>query len=258
MPNVFEPRLRAASIVPRWSIVWRTRDNNIAEHSWYVTVYSMLVAQVIEWKGPAASLLAMASLHEIEELVTGDVVSPVKTRLIDRDRLDQFVDTQLRRSLPFAHSLDTSIRESVGKDMVEQICAIIKVADTLDALFFLLTEELLGNRMVADRVIDSEMMLVRAWAKLPCSKDRLHDLYNRHIVPAIAEHRKGSNHDIGNYDIPASIEGTNIGLSVEAETSPAREQAVGRPGRGNAKVRRKGKVGTLPGAGLGENQPLPG
>lgn len=256
MRSVFEPRLRAASIVTRWSIVWRTRENNIAEHSWYVTVYSTLVAQVIGWQGPAASLLARAALHELEELVTGDVVSPVKNRLIDPARLDQFVHTELSRSLPFAYSLNTSIVDSVGPTVAAEIDAIIKVADTLDALFFLLTEEQLGNRMVANRIVDSELALQRAWAKLPCGADRLADLYAKHIVPAINEHRTSTSHDIGTYET-ATLDGEHTEvLPLASETREIREQAVGRPSRSAKKVGRKAKVGTLSGAGSRQNEPV--
>lgn len=253
MRSVFEPRLRAASIVKRWSIVWRTREDNIAEHSWYVTVYSTLVAQVIGWQGPAAAMLARAALHELEELVTGDVVSPVKCRLIDRDRLEQFVHTELSRSLPFAHALNTSIADSVSPTVLAEIDAIIKVADTLDALFFLLTEEQLGNRMVANRIVDSELALQRAWTKLPCSADRLRDLYAKHIAPAITEHRTSTNHDIGTYET-AAIDGEHSeAIPLAPEAREVRQQAVGRPSGSAKKVRRKAKVGALPGAGAGKD-----
>ncbi len=249
--TAFSPRLRAASMVNRWSIVWRQRNDNIAEHSWYNAMYSMIVARLIGWDGEFADLLAMALLHDIDELVTGDIVSPVKRSVVDKNAMSALLDDKMAETVPYAWDLLKAIEQRNSRSA--EIKAIVKVADELDSLFTVIMADVSGNRIMGARFKSCVDRLVTAWKTLPCVGTVKVDVWTKHIVPAIKLHQDPNQHDIGGYDIDTR-RGDDTCIPVEAEAPKTRGQALGRASRGNPPKQRKAKVGTLPRAGAGKNK----
>lgn len=177
----FPPELRTASVVPRWSIIWTLTRDSVANHSFFVTFYAREIAVLIEWQGYLDDLMYMALVHDLEETATGDVVSTVKAEIIDDKRAAAYIDRKMRERMPFV----ADDMEAMGS---EEIKRIIKAADKLDALIFLMVERRLGNGVIAPHLPSAHAKFEAAWRNLPADKDKLDELWNTCMVPAIKEH----------------------------------------------------------------------
>lgn len=193
--NYFSPELRTASIVPRWSVVWTLNRDTVTNHSFYVGVYAYMVAETIDWQGNRGDLLFTALAHDLDETITGDIVSPIKAEILDDDRYHSFIDTMMEKRMPGVVKVLDDIYERDNSTDIERI---ITVADRLDALIFLRIEERMGNRHISARLPSALARLESAWLLLPAFKptdithdvDRLHELWQTVMLPVIEEHGK--------------------------------------------------------------------
>lgn len=162
---------RELAYVPRWGIFRRNRDQSVAEHSYYVSVYAGQIAEMVKWKGDAAMLLKAALIHDLFEGRSGDIPAPFKRQMgIDEKHLEaewKYFHDNFRDQLPVLAALRGD----------PQIAAIVRVADRLEGCIFLATEWMSGNRY-AGRMYspgsparDMVMSLGRAWIQL---RDELH------------------------------------------------------------------------------------
>lgn len=190
----FPTRMRAASILPRWSLIWTVNRDTVSSHSFFVAYYAYEIASLLEWDGPMEDLLLKAILHDMDELVTGDIVAPVKRRIIDETRAKEFVHAKMRELVPRVYFLLEAI--DAGSRSHEIDC-ILKAADRLDAMFFAQMEVGMGNRVIASRLPLCYEKLVDAWFDLPARNEfQLQRLWDDHIKPAIQEHGNPAAYDI--------------------------------------------------------------
>ena len=191
MNNLFPPELRTASVVRRWSIVRTLKDDTVAEHSYYVTCYAVAIARLLEWQGPLADLMFMALMHDAEELVTGDLVSPVKSNIVDDSLYDRYVAEQMTERLPLIQTQLMRIAEAPYGYQAE---LIVKVADKVDAALFLMQECGMGNTKLEPLAIDATRNLRSAWfmlgTEMEIATKRVEELWSSEIWPAIQAHVK--------------------------------------------------------------------
>lgn len=201
----FHPRLRAAAIVPRWSIVQTVKPDYLAGHSFFVALYSLSVIDLIKWEGPKSVVLQHALLHDLDELITGDLVSPVKREVVDDTRMSAFVDRKMQEVIPHTRKLMREIVE-FSVSIRDEAIQIVKAADALDALFFALGEQLLGNAIIGARIPFCLDRLQTAWFNLPMD----HGEYRKNptmpgsplcqiwavVLQAIDEHKDARNYDL--------------------------------------------------------------
>jgi len=187
---LFPPEIRTASLVRRWSIVRTLNPDPVSGHSFYVTFYARQIAQLIHWPGPMAELLLYALLHDIEETITGDILGPVKAEIVDEGRFDSFIEVKMSRHLPgIAHELQV-IRNSLWGNSIQ---AIVKVADKVDAVLYLMTEVAMGNARLQPLLDDAMHNLDRAWMDMSSpvfSNVSARHLWNNDILPAIEAHKR--------------------------------------------------------------------
>lgn len=185
--NPFPPELRTASVVPRWSIVWTLNENNVAEHSYYVALYAYQIARLIGWSGDYGDLCFAALTDDLDETITGDIVSPVKNEIVDNDRARGYVVTLMNERMPAImdelHEIEAS-----QPGALQELKRIIKAADRLDALLFLIGEKRMGNGVIEPRIPSARANLEAAWLELPADRDMLQQCWATMIVPAIREH----------------------------------------------------------------------
>lgn len=188
--QLFPPELRTASIVPRWSVVWTLTRDTVANHSFYVTLYARTVGRLIDWRGSYAMLMFFALTHDLDETMTGDIVSPVKVEILDRERYDDYVERKMRDRMPgLMDELDRLYGGTVAAEKEQnEAWSIIAVADRLDALLFLIGERRMGNGVIAPRIPDAERRLEAAWYELPAAKERLGQLWATVMKPVIRAH----------------------------------------------------------------------
>jgi 5'-deoxynucleotidase YfbR-like HD superfamily hydrolase len=129
-PN-FMPITRELDYIKRWQIVRTIRQQTVAAHSYYVSLYFIELCKV---SGIALTPEAIAWVleHDFEETHTGDIPTPAKENITFNNvkRTNQYF---------------------MNKDEYK----IFKMADLLDALFFLIEERLVGNKTV--KMVESEV-----------------------------------------------------------------------------------------------------
>lgn len=114
--------LRRLSWVPRWAVVPTIHKQNVAEHSFHVSVLALWLVS-LHARGDDGNfkldVLLAAMQHDADEARSGDAPSPYK-------------DTPL--------------------DTEDQVEIVVKCADKLEALLFIEEERRLGNRMGMDAI----------------------------------------------------------------------------------------------------------
>lgn len=187
-PAYFPSELRTLSFVPRWSIVATVNKDQVASHSYYVTLYAYLVAKLIKWEGSKTYLMLAALTHDLDETITGDIVSPVKKEIIDQERCDSFVDTLMLDR--FGSIVDDLVvlEEKMKIKYFEEASAIIKVADRMDALFFLIWEQRMGNTIVEPLRRRAQSLLEGAWRALPADEESLSRTWQVYVLNSIKDH----------------------------------------------------------------------
>lgn len=182
------PELRTAGIVPRWSIVRTIQRDLVAGHSFFVTMYVTDIARVIGWQGDLAALMYLALTHDLDETLIGDIVSPVKSEILDNSRMAEFIDAQLSKRLPTIWKEVIALENKHDGTDLDEMYNIVKAADRMDALLYLIGESRLGNTYVTSLINQATNLLEAAWRQLPASDDVIDMTWNTQVLSAIAAH----------------------------------------------------------------------
>lgn len=119
------PEERELAHVPRWCIVRTIKQQSVAEHAFYVARYAIDISKVMGWP-VRTNLIEYCLKHDDAELHSGDIPAPFKQVIkMPHD--------------PFPQRFQLTRDEEV----------IAKMADILEAILFLIDEQLLGNKGVA-------------------------------------------------------------------------------------------------------------
>lgn len=153
--------IRSLMTIGRFSVYKCHFREDVAQHSYYTTIYAMILADLATANGLTVNierLLRMALLHDAEEARTGDVHHPFKHQdetfasALNVRALRWF--QRLMSGLPedLAHSY-VALREA--SDEITTEASILKAADKLEALLWAYEEYLLGNDHVRrERIVE--------------------------------------------------------------------------------------------------------
>jgi 5'-deoxynucleotidase len=123
------------SHVKRWSIVRTIQSQSVAEHSYRVALIAARLALLaFEPRHRDAALARVydyALRHDAVESITGDIPTPA-SRFIDKERIEGQLEVYIG-AIP---------------DVSPEVERIVKIADLLEAVLFLMVEESMGNRSV--------------------------------------------------------------------------------------------------------------
>jgi len=146
------------SDVIRYSGTKVLNKENLAEHSYYVSVLADGIAEDIEQKFDVSldryKILKYALYHDIEEIFTWDIVTPVKYKSKDlREKFEEVWNLILTEELESHFSENTHIAEMIIKahneydEKKDEVLEnqIVKFADILQALSYTMSELHLGN-----------------------------------------------------------------------------------------------------------------
>jgi len=184
--NPFSPELRTMAFVPRWAILMAGNRDNVAAHSFYVTIYSRIMADVIGWKGPMDYLMWQALIHDADETITGDVIGPAKKHVIDEEKAANFIYEQMEEKMPSI--LDLSERMEATDAQHDEAIRIVHCADKLDAILFLIGQHRMGNRVVEYCIEKGMTSLEGSWRDLPAEEGKLSMLWQTTVLPSIKAH----------------------------------------------------------------------
>lgn len=144
---------RRLAHIRRYSSYPVIRPENVAEHSFYVALYGMMVAEDLRRRGYVVDLGLVAQKaisHDISEALTGDVVRSFKyaTDYI-HEAISMTEQSLTERSMPdFLHDLWCEAKDSSIEGR------IIAFADVLCVVAYMYEEWLSGNRHM--RVVTKE------------------------------------------------------------------------------------------------------
>lgn len=156
MTSAFFAYLYRLRYIRRWSLMRNTQPENVAEHSYYVALLTHVLCEIRrrrfggEVDTGAAVMLAL--FHDVEEVMTGDIPTPVKhhnRRLLHSLRdMEESARERLLEMVP--EELLDAYRPLIGRDAPEpEIVRLVKAADKLAAFLKCTSELAAGNREFA-------------------------------------------------------------------------------------------------------------
>lgn len=152
---IVDPKVRILSDVPRWAIVRTVRKQNVAEHSYHVAMITMNIIEALKgmmWEiSPEFEYecLLLALSHDVDESISGDIPATYKRRL-------PRAPTPNASKLPYR---------------------VVKLADCIEAMAFLMEDQALGNVSTGQVVRD-------LWN---ATKDAAHALLGNTVAPGDLE-----------------------------------------------------------------------
>lgn len=150
--SLLEGPIHRMSHVFRYSSLPTTRKENVAEHSYYVVLYSLLIARDIEARELAkidyGKLLARACVHDLDESLTGDFLRVVKYGHPDLKRaLDEVSVSMIRKMEEGLKVQVLDLWESAKADDIEG--QIVEVVDLARVVSYAIEEVRAGNQHLA-------------------------------------------------------------------------------------------------------------
>jgi 5'-deoxynucleotidase YfbR-like HD superfamily hydrolase len=171
---MFENAIRNFEIIERWGVVHMHRRGNVGDHSHRVAIYTDQLCDLlgvnIETRMEA---VRYALWHDVAEVFTGDLPSPVKPLILDHDKHHMYEDGCL------AHHHVNRPEESITR--------IVRVADLLDAVLHLVVEKRMGNQMTDDLYNDLSKHLLDSISALRFGDTRCDEVRTA-VVNAIGRH----------------------------------------------------------------------
>jgi 5'-deoxynucleotidase len=152
-------------LIQRWVLMRSAVPENVAEHSFQVALLThalCTIAQSVFGKQvDAGRAVILALFHDAEEVMTGDIPSPVKHHnagmLRSVREIESLAADELLGMVPDA--LATAYRPLIsGGERDPELMRWVKAADTLDAYLKCAIEYAAGNRefAVAERQLESK------------------------------------------------------------------------------------------------------
>jgi len=139
--------------IKRWALQRNAHPENVMEHSWEVATIAHALALIrneyFDGHVDANSIATAALYHDVSEVITGDLPTPIKYHSEPITRAYREVEdvavNELIRLLP--GKLQAAYRECIDEKKHSEINGkIIKAADTLSAYLKCISEVNSGNR----------------------------------------------------------------------------------------------------------------
>lgn len=130
-------RLRRLSVVPRWVVLPTLRRQSVAEHSFHVAHIALWLAarhRDLCNGGMDGAILFYALIHDETEAITGDIPSPAGKK---------------DGAVPGKSAAYEKLNGHGDHDAPEEIKKILKLADILEAYWFICEEEHMGSNILA-------------------------------------------------------------------------------------------------------------
>ncbi len=147
------------------------RQENVAEHSWYVAqmcmrMYYYVLKNEPEAKLDLGKLLSQALSHDMDEMLTGDIPRPFKyhneriRKEIDIAAKDIFTSYATRVELP--PECINAVLDC--KDGLEG--ELVALADLLTVISYVAEESAMGNSLINDKFIEMQQYWVKFTSKM--------------------------------------------------------------------------------------------
>jgi len=151
MANEFYALMGRMRYITRWGLMRNTFSENLTEHSYMTAMFAHALAlirrDVLKLEGPDPDRCAVAALyHDVSEILTGDLPTPVKYYNDDIKKAYKQVEHIAGNRV--LDMLPQELRGSYEHDVLEDdpaVRPIVKAADKLSAYIKCLEEQKSGN-----------------------------------------------------------------------------------------------------------------
>ena len=137
--------------ISRWSLMRSVRSENVAEHSYHVSVLAHALAviarDVFKKSVDPGRVCAAALYHDMPEIITGDLPTPVKYH--DPEIKSAYKRIEREAAERLLGYLSDDIKGGISEAVLEEdaeIVRLIRAADKLDAYIKCIEEKNAGNR----------------------------------------------------------------------------------------------------------------
>ena len=150
------------AFVNRWSIARTLNTQNIAEHSYFVSIYTDQICIMMGYRPEfRAECILVALYHDRDEIFSGDIPGPFKREVVDPTKY---------------HGMNVNLAVSTFKTIAprfsDQHKDVVKCADLIDEVFFLNNEIRMGNSWVGNFQESSWERLIGAVGNLQGDDER--------------------------------------------------------------------------------------
>lgn len=155
--NHFYAMLSRMKYINRWGLMRNTSQENLCEHSLEVAFVAHALGiinnEVFGGSIPAERLAILAMYHDVTEIITGDMPTPVKyySPVIRNayKEVEQVAKGQLLEGLPsdIGKRYESLLLETEAE---EELWRYVKAADKISALIKCIEEQQMGNQDFAD------------------------------------------------------------------------------------------------------------
>ena len=164
--NHFYAMLSRMKYINRWGLMRNTRSENISEHSLEVAyiAHALVVInnEIFGGNLPAERLAILGMYHDVTEIITGDMPTPVKyySPVIRNaySEVEHVAKDEMLSGLPqiMRKHYDRVLLET---DEEEELWKYVKGADKMSALIKCIEEQQMGNQDFADAAESIELTL---------------------------------------------------------------------------------------------------
>jgi len=156
MPHHFLAYLYRLQYIERWSLMRKTRGENVAEHSYHTALLAHLLGniarRVFGRDIDPDRAAAYALFHDVTEVITGDIPTPVKHHnpglLSGFRQIEALAAERLLATVP--DELQDVYRPLLAREADSpELARLVKAADVLDAYLKCVSEMSAGNREFA-------------------------------------------------------------------------------------------------------------
>ncbi|KAF3980923.1 MAG: 5'-deoxynucleotidase [Methylococcales symbiont of Hymedesmia sp. n. MRB-2018] len=184
MKSSFYAYLSRLRWIKRWGLKRNAYEENVMEHSWEVSVIAHTLALIknryFEGELDANAIATAALYHDITEVITGDLPTPIKYHSSEitkaYNQIEQQAEIELISLLPDKLQADFKILIQ-SKALPETHELIIKAADKISAYLKCQAELKAGNK-------EFEMAAVQLVETLGKSKQEEVIFFMTHFVPS--------------------------------------------------------------------------
>lgn len=159
----FVDDLYKLSFIVRYNTHPRVKDENVATHSYYVTLFTKLICDRLKVSSSVKlEALELALVHDISEYVTNDITYDAKQAMPEiRDLLVQYEKQFVK--LQFPEIYDIMFNSDERSQLIQ---TIVKVADIMSVNQYCRNEVMLGNEAFQSFSVDAHVRLQNILNKL--------------------------------------------------------------------------------------------
>ena len=147
----------------RWGMERTIKDENIAGHSWWVTLFSYLITvefcklPVNEKNAIMLAVFIKSLTHDMDEMFTDDISHDVKYNDFNGEHLKEQISTYASHKFnkKFANMPDLleAVKHEAESEIDEVIFAIVKMGDWFACIKYVVAEISIGNKGMDEKLV---------------------------------------------------------------------------------------------------------